>query len=81
MIGRVIEVAADGQHLAVLRGFMTVSADGAEVGRVPLDDNGVLLCHAHGLTYSNGADDVTPERLVLEIHCETFRHIAAANPL
>ncbi|MGH9811405.1 MAG: type II CRISPR-associated endonuclease Cas1, partial [Terriglobia bacterium] len=32
---------------------MTISADGDEVGRVPLDDIGVLLCHAHGLTYSN----------------------------
>jgi len=53
MIGRVVEIASDGRHLAVLRGFMTISADGAEVARVPLDDIGVLLCHAHGLTYSN----------------------------
>ena len=53
MIGRVVEIASDRQHLALSRGFMTVSADGAEVGRVPLDDIGVLLCHAHGLTYSN----------------------------
>jgi CRISPR-associated protein Cas1 len=53
VIGRVIEVATDGRHLAVLRGFMTVSADGQELGRVPLDDIGVLLCHAHGITYSN----------------------------
>jgi CRISPR-associated protein Cas1 len=53
MIGRVIEVASDGRHLAVLRGFMTVSAEGTEIGRVPLDDIGVLLCHAHSITYSN----------------------------
>lgn len=53
MIGRVVEIASDGRHLAVHRGFMTVSASGAEIGRVPLDDIGVLLCHAHGLTYSN----------------------------
>lgn len=53
MIGRVVEVASDGRHLAVSRGFMTISAEGKEVGRVPLDDIGVLLCHAHGLTYSN----------------------------
>jgi len=53
MIGRVVEIASDGRHLAVSRGFMTISADGAEVARVPLDDIGVLLCHAHGLTYSN----------------------------
>ncbi len=53
MIGRVIEVASDSRHLARSRGFMTVSDDGAEVGRVPLDDIGVLLCNARGLTYSN----------------------------
>lgn len=53
MIGRVVEIASDRRHLALSRGFMTVSTDGAEVGRVPLDDIGVLLCHAHGLTYSN----------------------------
>lgn len=53
MIGRVIEIASDGRYLAVSRGFMTISAEGSEVGRVPLGDIGVLLCHAHGLTYSN----------------------------
>lgn len=53
MIGRVVEIANDRRHLALTRGFMTVSTDGAEIGRVPLDDIGVLLCNAHGLTYSN----------------------------
>jgi CRISPR-associated protein Cas1 len=53
MIGRVVEIASDRRHLALSRGFMTVSTEGSEVGRVPLDDIGVLLCNAHGLTYSN----------------------------
>jgi CRISPR-associated protein Cas1 len=53
MLGRVVEIATDGRHLAVLRGFMTISTEGEEVGRMPLDDIGVLLCHAHGITYSN----------------------------
>ena len=53
MIGRVVEIASDDRHLAIARGFLTVSTGGEEVGRVPLDDIGVLLCHAHGLTYSN----------------------------
>lgn len=53
MIGRVIEIASEGRHLARYRGLMTVSADGVEDGRVPLDDIGVLLCNARGLTYSN----------------------------
>ena len=53
MIGRVIEIASDGIHLSRNRGLMTVSRQGAEEGRVPLDDIGVLLCNARGLTYSN----------------------------
>ena len=53
MIGRVVEVASEGRHLARSRGFMTVSKDGAEEGRVPLDDIGVLLCSGRGLSYSN----------------------------
>jgi CRISPR-associated protein Cas1 len=53
MIGRVVEIAEDGRHLALSRGFMTVSAAGTEIGRVPLDDVGVVLVNAHGTTYSN----------------------------
>ena len=54
MIARVIEIASEGCHLARLRGLMTVTRNGVEEGRVPLDDIGVLLCNARGLTYSNG---------------------------
>jgi len=53
MLGRIVEVAEDGRHLAVDRGFMTVSCDGQEIGRVPLDDVGGLIVNAHGCTYSN----------------------------
>ncbi len=53
MIGRVIEVASEGRHLARDRGLMTISHDGVEDGRVALDDIGVLLCNARDLTYSN----------------------------
>jgi CRISPR-associated protein Cas1 len=53
MVGRVIEVATDGRHLAVDRGFLTVAEKGTEVGRVPLDDLAAVVANAHGLTYSN----------------------------
>jgi CRISPR-associated protein Cas1 len=53
MIGRVVEVATDGRHLAVERGFLTIAEKGAEVGRVPLDDLAAVVANAHGLTYSN----------------------------
>lgn len=51
--GIVIDVAENGRHLSLDRGFMVVSAHGGEIGRVPLDDIAVLIGTAHGLTYSN----------------------------
>jgi CRISPR-associated protein Cas1 len=53
MVGRVVEVATDGRHLAVDRGFLTVTEKGAEVARIPLDDLAAVIANAHGLTYSN----------------------------
>jgi CRISPR-associated protein Cas1 len=50
---RIIEIATDGRHLAVHHGFMTVSADGAEIARLPLDDIAAIIACAHGLSYSN----------------------------
>ena len=69
MIGRVIEIASDGLHLARSRGFMTVSGDGVEDGRVPLDDMAVLLCNARGLTYSNGLMTELARRGVAVVLC------------
>src|SRR4051794_29068813 len=51
--GVVIEIAEDGRHLALDRGFMVVKSDGREIRRIPLEDLAVLVCTAHGLTYSN----------------------------
>lgn len=53
MPGRVVEIAEDGRHLSVSRGFLVVEADRQELGRVPLDDVGCLLINAHGVTYTN----------------------------
>lgn len=38
MIGGLVEVSQSGRHLSVERGFLKVSEQGAEIGRVPLDD-------------------------------------------
>lgn len=53
MIGRVVEIAEDGRHLARSRGFLTVSTEGKEIGRVALDDIAAVIASAHGITYSN----------------------------
>ena len=53
MVGRVVDIATDGRHVAVERGFLVVSEKGAQVGRVPLDDIAAVVTHAHGITYTN----------------------------
>jgi CRISPR-associated protein Cas1 len=53
MIGRIVEIAEDGRYLSLSRGFMVVSSGEAELGRVPLDDIGVVIANAHGITYTN----------------------------
>lgn len=50
---RIIEIAQDNRYLAVDRGFMTVSENGREIGRVPIDQIGSVIANAHGVTYSN----------------------------
>lgn len=53
MIGRVVDITLEGVHLSLYRGFMLAKRHGQEEIRLPMDDIAVVLCHAHGLTYSN----------------------------
>ena len=53
MANRIVEIAEDGRHLAKERGFLAVKSEGAELGRVPLDDIAAVITNAHGITYSN----------------------------
>ena len=52
MIGRIVEIATDGVHLSVDRGFMAVSQDHKKIGQVALDDIAALVIHGHGATWS-----------------------------
>ena len=69
MIGRVVEIAEDGHHLSVKRGFMVVANAGEEVARVPLDDIGVVIANAHGLTYTNNLLVTLAERGAGMVFC------------
>ena len=55
MVGRVVEIATDGRHLSIFRGFLVVAERGAEVGRVAMDEVAAVIANAHGLTYTNNA--------------------------
>lgn len=49
---RIVDIANDGLHLSVHRGFLLVEKDGQELGRVALDDVHAIILHAHGVTSS-----------------------------
>ena len=51
-LGRIVEIAEVGRHLAKDRGFLIVSSSGAEIGRVPLDDLSAVIVSAPGTTVS-----------------------------
>lgn len=53
MIGRIVEIAGDGRHLSLDRGFLVISHRKDELGRIPIDDVAALIGNAHGLSYSN----------------------------
>jgi CRISPR-associated protein Cas1 len=53
MIGRIVEIAGEGNYLHADRGFLVVEKRGETVGRVPLDDIAGLIANTHDLVYSN----------------------------
>ena len=69
MIRRIVEIAEDDRHLSLDRGFMTVEAEGREIGRVPLDDIGVVLANAHGISYTNNLLTKLAERGAVVVLC------------
>lgn len=71
MSERIIEVATDGRHLAVDRGFMVVSEKGQEITRIPLDAMAALIGNAHGLTYSNNLLVEFAKRNILFVLCSS----------
>jgi len=53
MIKRTIEISGNGNHLAIDQGSLTIRRDGEEVGRVPLEDLGVLVLDCPTTTYTH----------------------------
>lgn len=77
MATRIVEIAEDGRHLAKARGFLTVSADNAELGRIPIDDIAAVIASAHGITYSNNLLVALAERCAPLVICGANHRPAA----
>jgi len=79
---RIVDIATDGLHLGVYRGFLTISKDREEVGRIALDDIGALIAHAHGLTWSHNVFIRLAENKVPVVLCaQNHAPIAVIWPL
>lgn len=66
---RIVDIATDKRHLSRYRGFLIVSEDHAELGRVPLDDILAIIVHANGVTYSNSLLAELARRGALVVIC------------
>ncbi len=52
MQNRIVEIASDGAHLSVGRGFLVVTVERAKVGQIAIDDIGALVIRGHGASLS-----------------------------
>lgn len=68
---RSIDIATDGRHLSRERGLLKVTEDGAEIGRIPLDEITAVLIHAHGATVSGTLLAELGDRAVPVVFCDS----------
>ena len=66
---RIVDIAAEGRHLSLHRGFLLVSEDRVEVGRIALDDVHAVIVHAHGTTWSANLVAALAERGAPLVFC------------
>lgn len=66
---RIVDIATDGRHLSAYRGFLIVSEERQEVGRIPLDDVAAVIVHAHGVTWSTNLVVALAARGALMVLC------------
>ncbi|MDG2533845.1 type II CRISPR-associated endonuclease Cas1 [Sphingomonas sp. HITSZ_GF] len=79
---RIVDIATDGRHLSAHRGFLIVSEERAEVGRVPLDDVAAVIVHAHGVTWSTSLVVALAERGAILLLCgSNHAPVAVCLPL
>jgi CRISPR-associated protein Cas1 len=69
VIGGIVEVAEAGRHLSVHRGFLKVTEDRAELGRVPLDDITALILSGPQITLTKHLMEELAERKAVIVTC------------
>jgi CRISP-associated protein Cas1 len=81
-VERIVDIATEGLHLSLFRGFLRVEKDRAEVGRVALDDVHAVIVHAHSVTWSGTIVAALAERGAPIVFCgSNHAPIAVTLPL
>ena len=70
----IVDISADGRHLSRHRGFLVISEDHQEIGRVPLDDILAVIVHAHGITHSHSLLVELAKRGIMMVLCGANHH-------
>ena len=79
---RIVDVASDGLHLSLFRGFLMVQKDREEVGRIALEDIHAVIVHGHGCTWSGNIVAALAERGAPIVFCGTNHSpVAVTLPL
>jgi CRISPR-associated protein Cas1 len=79
---RIVDIATDGRHLSAYRGFLIVTEERVEVGRIPLDDIAAVIVHAHGVTWSTNLMVALAERGALMVLCAANHSpVAVCTPI
>ncbi|KHS42012.1 CRISPR-associated endonuclease Cas1 [Novosphingobium subterraneum] len=74
---RIVDIATDDLHLSAYRGFLVVSLDRQEQGRVALDDIQAVIVHAHGVTWTTSLVVALAEHCTILVPC-TYTDTAVA---
>lgn len=69
MLNRVLEICEENRYLSLNRGFIVIKHDSEELGKVPLDDIGVLLLSAQGVSFSKNILNALAEKGCVTILC------------
>lgn len=81
-IERIVDIAGEGRHLSLTRGFLAVSHDREELGRVPLDDIAAVIVHGFGTTLSANLLAALAQRHIFVVLCDQSHNpIACVWPL
>ena len=79
---RIVDVATDNVHLSADRGFLLVTKQHEDLGRVALDDILAVIVHGHGVTWSTNLVVRLAERGACVVICAANHHpVALISPI